>query len=154
MALRCGARTPLDCLHDHIRPFLRQPRPAAADGYRALATCHADTDPSLTVSVRGGRVVWHCFARCGSDRARNALIRLGVGAACLIRPAADVASDLEQVRAVIEGKESHVRKVLLVAAILNGYDELPAGFALEGLAGSCGVSVREAYNARRATFKP
>lgn len=137
-----------------MRPFLRQPRPTGKDGYRALATCHQDRDPSLTVSVRGGLVVWHCFAKCGSDAARNALIRLGVSPACLIRPAADVASDLEQIRAVIEGDDSHVRKVLLVAAILSDYGELPAGYALEALAQSCGVSVREAYNARRATFKP
>lgn len=153
--LRCVARTPRECLEDHVRLHLRQPRETSGgDIYRALATCHADTDPSLTVSVRGGRVVWHCFAGCSSDRARNAMIVLGVPARCLIRPAADLGAELDAIRAVIGGKDSHAHKVLLVAALLESYDGLPAGHALEALAGSCGVSAREAYKARRAGLHP
>ena len=153
--MRCGARTPRDCLNDHVRPYLRQPTETrSGDGYRAVATCHDDHDPSLSVSVLGGRVVWRCFARCSSDRARNAMIELGVPAGCLIRPAADLGRDMDAIRAIIGGKESHAHKVLLVAAILEGYAELPAGQALEELAGGCAVSVRGAYDARRAGLHP
>lgn len=150
--MRCGARTPLDCLSDHIRPYLREPRENGTGSYRALGTCHDDHDPSLSVSVRGARIVWHCFARCSSDRARNAMIRLGVDARCLIRPAADVTADADLIRAITAGKNSHAHKVLLIAAVLEGYPELPAGHALEALAESCGVSQREAYKARRASL--
>lgn len=154
--LRCGSRTAADCLTDHVRPFLRQATQAGSggDSYRAIATCHDDTDPSLSVSVRGGRVVWNCFAKCGSDKARNAMILLGVPAHCLIRPAADLGADMDVIRKIISGERSHAHKVLAIAALLAGHDRLPAGYALEDLAEGCGVSQREAYKARRAELHP
>ena len=152
--MRCGARTPRDCLNDHVRPYLRDPTETRSDGYRALATCHDDHDPSLSVSVLGGRVVWRCFAKCSSDRARNAMIELGVPAGCLIRPAADLGRDMDAIRAIVSGRESHAHKVLLVAAVLEGYAELPRGRELEALAEASGLTGREAYKARRAGLHP
>lgn len=153
--MRCGARIPRDCVYDHVRPYLREPQEKrSGDGFRALATCHPDTKHSLSVGVVGNRVSWHCFAGCSSDRARNALILLGVPAACLIRPAADVSADQDAIRAIVGSKATHAHRVLLIAAVLEGYTELPAGYALEELAQSCGVSVREAYKARRTGLRP
>ena len=48
-----------------------------------------------------------------------------------------------------DGKsKAYVYGRLRLAALLRGYDGLPRGDALEGLAESCGVSAREAYKAR------
>lgn len=153
--LRCGARTPADCLNDHVRPFLKNPRPSGLESYKALATCHPDRNPSLSVSVRGGRIIWQCFAGCSSDAARNAMIMRGADGRCLIRPAADVTADVDLIRAIVSGKESHAHKVLLIAAVLDGHrGELPRGGALEVLAGGCGVSEREAYKARKLGLHP
>lgn len=148
--MRCGAATPLECLHDHIRPYLREARPKGPESYKALATCHDDRDPSLSVSVRFGRVVWNCLAGCSSDRSRNAMIMRGADGRCLIRAAADVTAEIDKIRAITLGKGSHAHKVLLIAAVLEGHPALPAGQELEALASDCGVSAREAYKARRA----
>ncbi len=156
MALRCGANVPEDCLADDVRPHLREPIEEGSGRYRARATCHKDMSVkgALLVNVFKGRVTWHCLAGCPSDASRNALILLGVRAACLIRPAADLAADLDGIRAIIEGKETPAHKVLLVAAILGSYAELPRGRALEALAESCGITGREAYRAKRAGLHP
>lgn len=124
--------------------------------YRARATCHSDRSikGALLVNVFKGRVTWYCVAGCSQDASRNALISLGVRAACLIRAAADLAADLDAIRSVIGGKETPARKVLLVAAILETYEELPRGRALEALADFCGITSREAYRARRAGLTP
>lgn len=154
--LRCGARTPKDCLEDDVRPFLKQPALKPNGSYRARATCHDDKSVSgdLLVNVFMGRVTWKCFAGCPPARSRNALIMLGIRAVCLIRAAADLAADLDAIRAVIEGRETPARKVLLVAAILETYEELPRGRALEALAELSGITSREAYRARRAGLHP
>lgn len=147
-----------ECLHDHIRPHLRDPRVAGPSSYRALAPCHNDTAPSLSVSILDGRVVWNCFTcrdRLGNEAAqkatRNALIRSGAPAPCLPQPKADAEAQLETIREIGTGKDSHAHKVLRIMALLGGWDDLPAGDALEALAESCGVSTREAYRARRAS---
>jgi hypothetical protein len=143
------------CIHDHVFPRLKDPKPKGKDGYRAVAPCHDDDGHSLSISAgAGGRVIWHCFAGCSSDRVRNALILAEVSGRCLVRPAADLAADMDAIRAIIAGADSHAHKVLLIAALLGGYPELPPGQALESLAESCGVSGREAYKARRAGLHP
>lgn len=152
--MRCGARTPGDCLEDHVRPFLREPKLKGPESYKALATCHPDREPSLSVSVRDGRIVWWCFARCSSDATRNSMIMRGVPARCLIRPAADVTADVDLIRAIVSGKDSHAHKVLLIAAVLDGQPVLPGGYALESLAEGCGVGAREAYKARKLGLHP
>jgi hypothetical protein len=142
------------CIHDHVFPCLDDPK-RNGKGYRALAPCHEDTAHSFSVSTgQGGRVLWHCFAGCSSDKARNELILLGVPGRCLVRPAADLAADIDAIRAIVAGGDSHAHKVLLIAALLGGFTELPPGQALEALAESCGVSGREAYKARRAGLHP
>ena len=139
-----------DCIHDHIRPWLRDPRPAANGGYRALAPCHDDQTHSLSVSIGGsGRVIWHCFAGCTSERTRAALIKAHAPAICLRRPAADAADFEAVVAEIVFGKESHAHKVLRLAAILRGFgDDLPGGAELRDLTGHCRVSLAEAYKAK------
>ena len=139
------------CVHDHVLPYLRQPKPGSdGQGYRALAPCHRDTEHSLSVSAGdSGRVIWHCFAGCGSEQVREALIGAGVPSRCLTRPAPDLRDREDAIRAIVHGKDSHAHARLKLAAILAGYDGLPKGDALEALAESCGVSMREAYRARQ-----
>lgn len=146
------------CIHDHVKPWLKDPK-RSNDGrsYRALAPCHSDRTRSLSVSIGfGGRVVWDCFActkRLGKEAAqtetRNALIRAGVPAECLRRPADDAAKFESVVNDLIFGADSHAHKVLRLAAYLRGYGfDLPGGAELRTLAEDCGVSLREAYKAR------
>jgi hypothetical protein len=155
--LRCGADDAAACLNDHIWPRLKDPRPAGAPAsYRALAPCHDDLTHSLSVSVMDGRrISWNCFAckeLLGNEKAqkatRNALILAKVPGICLPQTAPDAADDLEVIRAIIFGKGHRARGWLRIAALLDGYSELPHGDALEALAGSCGVSVAQAYRAR------
>jgi len=72
--MRCGATEPDDCLHDHVRPWLREPKITdAGTGYTALAPCHDDTTRSLSVSLVKGRILWCCHAcqkRLGKDAAQ------------------------------------------------------------------------------------
>ena len=146
-----------NCVHDHVRPHLREPKPTAGGGYRALAPCHEDATHSLSVSVDHGRVLWHCHAcanRIGSEKAqrltRAAMIRDGVPAQCLPRPA-DEARDLEaEIRGIVFGTDSHAHARLRIAALLEGHDGLPRGDELVALAESCGGSRREAFKARAA----
>jgi len=139
------------CIHDHVWPYLRDPKPGSEpDSYRALAPCHPDQTHSLSVSIGGsGRVIWHCFACRDSEKTRAALVKTGVPARCLRRAAGD-ASDFEAaVSALIFGEGSHPHTVLRIAALLRGYGtDLPAGAELARLAEDCGVSLREAYRAR------
>lgn len=156
--MRCGADDPDACLHDHIWPRLRDPRPAGTpSSFRAIAPCHDDRTHSLSVSVLDGRrISWNCFAckeRLGNEKAqkatRNALIQAKVPAICLPQTAPDAHADLEAIRAVIFGKDSHAYKVLKVAALLSGYEGLPEGDALEEVADDCRVGHSSAYEARR-----
>ena len=119
-----------NCVHDHVRPHLREPKPTAGGGYRALAPCHEDATHSLSVSVDHGRVLWHCHAcanRIGSEKALEA-----------------------EIRGIVFGTDSHAHARLRIAALLEGHDGLPRGDELVALAESCGVSRREAFKARAA----
>jgi hypothetical protein len=156
--MRCGAADPAACLNDHIWPRLRDPRPADAPAsYRAFAPCHDDRTRSLSISVMDGRrIAWNCFActeKLGKEPAqkvtRNALIIAKVPAICLPQSAPDAAGQLEEIRAIIFSKGHRAQGWLRIAALLEGYgDRLPHGDELEALAGSCGVSVAQAYRAR------
>lgn len=153
--MRCADE---NCVHDHVRPFLREPKPAANGGYRALAPCHEDSEHSLSISIGGnGHPVWCCHAcksRLGKDlmllRTRQALISDGVPERCLPLPAEAGRDMLAEIRELVFSGGSRCHNWLRIAAILEGYDGLPAGDALESLAQACGVSVREAYKARAA----
>jgi hypothetical protein len=157
--MRCGADGPAECLHDHIRPHLREPRRVSPVSYKALAPCHDDTEPSLSVSVIDDRrISWNCFACAavlGREKAqnltRNMLIRDGVPMRCLPQTAPDASDQLEEIRSIIFGGGPRTSGWLRIAALLDGYDRLPRGDELEALAGSCGVSMREAYRARSST---
>lgn len=146
------------CLNDDIYPHLREPRRGRDSGsYSALAPCHEDSRHSLTVSVGARGIVWcchTCLTRLGRKvmlkRTRQKLIEDGVPARCLPIPA-DEARDLEaEVRKVIFGGGSRTHGWLLIAALLEGYDDLPGGGELEVLAEAAGVSRREAFKARAA----
>jgi hypothetical protein len=145
-----------ECLHDHIRPHLRDPREAGRSSYRALAPCHSDTAHSLSVSVLDERVVWNCFTckkRLGNDVAqvatRNALIRDRVPARCLPQPASDAERQLEAVRQILGTKGKPAMRLLRIAAVLEGWGALPQGDELADLAASCLISRRTAFEARR-----
>ena len=138
------------CIHDHVRPWLKASKPKAGGGYRALAPCHDDRAHSLSVSVGGtGRVIWHCFAGCDSESTRAALIKAGVPARCLRRPADDAADFEDVMNWLVFGKDGQAAKVIKLAAYLRGYGyDLPGGGELRTLAEDCGVSLAEAYRAR------
>jgi hypothetical protein len=155
--LRCGARTPRDCLNDHVWPYLREPKPTAGGDYKALAPCHEDTTHSLSVSAGVRAVVWCCHAcktRLGKDlmlaRTRQALIDARVPERCLPMPADDARDLTEEIRGIVFGGGSRTHGWLRIAALLQGYDDLPRGTELEALAAECGVSRREAFAARAA----
>ena len=146
--MTCGP----ECIHDHVRPWLRKPKPAAdGNGYRALCPAHDDTEHSLSVSIGGKRsVIWHCFAGCTDAEVRHALIRDGVKARCLPRTKADAADMEERVYALLVSDLSHSHKVLRIMAVLSSGGELPRGSELERMASLCGVSRAEAYRSRPA----
>jgi hypothetical protein len=157
--MRCDAADGLECLNDHIRPFLHEPRPnTGRTSYRAVAPCHPDTDPSLSVTWLevDQRLLWNCFAcskvygtKKAQTRTRTALIRSGVSPRCLPQSAEDAADFQAAVLDIVFGKDSHPHAVLKIAALLRGFGgELPVGAELRALAEDCGVSLREAYRAR------
>jgi hypothetical protein len=150
--LRCGAADAAQCLQDHFLPRLRLPK-LSSDGksIRALSPCHADHEPSLSVGIKDGLVLVNCFAtRCTSKSTRRALIRLGISPACLPRSEADERDAEAEQLDILRSEMSAHHKVLRLAAMLAGYDDLPKGDALAELAESVGVSRREAFRARAA----
>lgn len=145
------------CIDLHVFPRLNAPK-RAPGGYRALAPCHNDTAQSLSVTwdARNQRIIWNCFSckqRFGDDVAqvvtRNALIRAGVSARCLPQPKNDAEAQLQAVREILGSKGKPAVRLLRIAAVLDGWDQLPRGDDLEALAESCLVSERTAYEARR-----
>lgn len=157
--MRCGAADAAECLDLHIKPHIRGATYTHVGlTVRGYAPCHADTKPSMTVGVRGDRIVWNCFA-CekvykhteAQQRTRNALIQAKIPVGCLPMAKRDSDAERDAIRELVFGKDSHAHKLLRIAALLEGYGELPAGYALEELAVSCGISTREAYKARGAS---
>jgi hypothetical protein len=154
----CGAEGDV-CLNEHVFPWLKDPRPAGKLSYRALATCHNDTSPSMSVSWLDERIQWNCFTckdKLGNEDAqiatRNALIRSGVPARCLPQGKADAESQLNTIRDILGHDGKPAQRLFRIAAILGGWGgELPAGDDLEALADSCRVSHRTGYDTRRAT---
>jgi len=145
------------CVHDHVRPWLREPKIADnGRSYTALAPCHADATCSLTVSAGDHQpVVWCCHAcqeRLGKDaaqiRTRHALIRSGVPARCLSLPREQVDSIVDDFRALLHADISQVEKVYRLSALIE-CGEMPKGGELDRLAEWCGVSRRAAYSATR-----
>lgn len=66
----------LDRLYDLLRAANLHPRRGADGNIMALCPCHDDRRRSLSVTVRGGRVLVHCFAGC---EPLSVLAALGVG---------------------------------------------------------------------------
>lgn len=157
--LRCGAADAAQCLQDHVRPHLSAPKPAT-DGWTALAPCHPDAAPSLSVSVKGDRVVWNCFSclrRLGKAESqvatRNALIRTGVSSRCLPQPKDDAESQLDEVRCIMGGEGTLGLRMLRIAALLGGWDQIPRGGELEAVAESCHIAGSTAYALRAQASK-
>jgi len=148
------------CLELHIRPRLKDPKPAGPFSYRALAPCHPDITASMTVSWLDGRIVWNCFAckkMLGNDMAqkvtRNALIaRNRIPARCLPQAKDDAEAQLESIREILDSDGKPAQRLFRIAAILGGWaDTLPAGEELEYVADSCHVSHSTGYDTRRAS---
>jgi hypothetical protein len=111
------------CYTEHVFPRLDSPKPKDDYSTRARCPCHADTDPSLSVSVgRNDRVVWQCFAGCNPLAIRAALIRSGVPPGCLIvaRPVQD--DVVTQIIKLYEAGLSHAELRWRVWSVLSGYE--------------------------------
>lgn len=156
--MRCGAKDAAECLHDHARPHLREPKVAAAgDSYSALAPCHDDTARSLTVSVGARRaIIWCCHAcqeRLGKDaaqiRTRSALIKAGVPARCLPVSRQQDDSMTDQFREILHSDRKKVDKLFLLAVLIECGGDPPVGGELDQVADWCGVSRRAAFDALR-----
>lgn len=151
----CGAQDAAQCLHDHVRPWLSEPKVTdAGDGYSAIAPCHDDTTRSLTVSAGRRMIVWCCHAcqrRLGKEaaqiRTRSWLIRAGVPMRCLPMTRAQVDSLVDQFREILHGGTKQVEKVFMLAMLTECGGEMPRGGELDRLAEWCGVSRRSAYEA-------
>jgi hypothetical protein len=151
--LRCGAADAAQCLQDHIRPRLRVAT-ISSDGksIRALAPCHPDRTPSLSVSLGDARpVIWNCFACKDSEKTRNALITsCQIDPRCLRRPVDDERRFEDDVLALFSAGVSHAEFKLRVRALSESYPpgELPTGGALADLASRSGVSLSQTYRRR------
>ena len=150
--LRCGAHDAAECLHDHIRPHLRKAKPSD-DGrtLRALAPCHDDREPSLTVSIGDARpVIWRCFAKCTAEETRRALIEHGVDPRCLQRAVIDDRRFEDAVLELFAEDLSHAAFRVRVRALVESYPpgELPGGSPFAALAARAGVSLAQAYRGR------
>lgn len=154
----CDARDSAACIHDHVRPWLTDPRPSDG-GYTALAPCHDDTARSLSVSLgKYQAVIWCCHAcqdRLGVDlaqvRTRSALIRAGVPARCLAVPRILADSMMDRVRDILHSKDKHVDKVFQLAVLMECGGEMPSGSELDRVAEWADVSRRAAYRSRLAS---
>jgi hypothetical protein len=155
----CDARDPEHCLHDHVRPWLKEAKPNdRGDTYSALAPCHDDTTRSLSVSVGDRRaIIWNCFAcreRLGNDmaqiRTRSALIRAGVPARCLPMTRTQSEGIVDQVRDIIHGDGGLPDRMFRLAVLLECGGEMPSGGELKDVAEWAGVSGRAAYRSRQS----
>lgn len=153
--MRCGARDAAECLHDHVRPYLRQAKPADnGQSLRALAPCHDDREPSLTVSIGQVRpVIWRCFAKCSQEQTRRALIEAGVDPRCLVRAGEDERDFELAILDLFTEDLSHAMFRVRVRALAESYPraELPSGATLAALTGRSGVSLSQAYRRRAST---
>lgn len=147
--MRCGAKDAAECLHDHIRPHLRRAK-LGDDGktLRALAPCHDDREPSLTVSIGQVRpVIWRCFAKCSQEQTRRALIEDGVDPRCLVRAGEDERDFEQAILDLFTEDLSHAMFRVRVRALAESYPrgDLPTGAGLKALVGRAGVSLSQAY---------
>lgn len=153
--MRCGADDAAECLHDHVRPHLRSAKVADnGKSLRALAPCHDDRDPSLSVSIGQVRpVIWRCFARCSQEETRRALIEDGVDPRCLVRSGEDERDFELAILDLFTEDLSHAMFRVRVRALTESYPrgDLPSGAPLAALVGRAGVSLSQAYRRRGST---
>ena len=50
----------------------------SGDGWMACCPAHADKNPSLSISEKHGRLLWHCFAGCSQEDVQQELISRGL----------------------------------------------------------------------------
>jgi hypothetical protein len=144
----------LECLHDHIRHHLREPKPAdSGRSIRALCPSHDDHRHSLSVGIGdSGGIAWNCFAGCTQLQVRAGLIRDGVHPGCLPIPRGDRDDLIEQLWQILgSDTRDHAIVRLRIAAALDGYRKMPRGDGLAALAARAGVSRRTAFSARQAS---
>ncbi len=48
------------------------------DGWMACCPAHDDKNPSLSISEKNGKLLWHCFAGCAQGEVQDAFIGLGL----------------------------------------------------------------------------
>lgn len=153
--MRCGARDAAECLHDHVRPKLRQAKPSDnGQSIRALAPCHDDREPSMVISIGKVRpLIWNCFAKCTQEATRQKLIEGGVDPRCLVRDGESERDFEAAVLALFAEDLSHAMFRVRVRALTESYPpgELPSGGPLAALTGRSGVSLSQAYRRRAST---
>jgi hypothetical protein len=151
--MACGSPA-RECFTWHVLPKLpgavhKRDDDGRHDPWSVRATCpaHDDTDPSLGVSVDGGRIKWNCFACKDSQKVRMALHRVyGVDLACLPIPAGEKQDILDLIAGLVSADtNSHAEIRLRIAAAIEGYRDLPRGHELERLADLTSVSRGKAY---------
>lgn len=147
--MACDA-VPRQCLEWHIKPHLLSPR-TASDGFRALCPAHDDREHSLGLSIgTKQRLIWQCFAGCTRARVRAELIAAGIDSGCLPFVGKEKADMLDLLRAVLTTDTAdHAGVRLRALAVLEGYEDLPRGAALEGLAGQVHVNRVAAYREKK-----
>jgi hypothetical protein len=136
----------LFCIGDHIRPWVANWTPHRGRPGSARGTCpvreHRDKQ-TLSVSVKGGRIVYNCFAGCSTAEVRAGLIRADVPAECLPLSADDkLRMDLAR---VLEAEPRGARRDLLIGVLVFNDGVLPTGAQLVRLGKRIGLSKSAIY---------
>ena len=50
----------------------------SGDGWVCICPAHADRTPSLSITQKNGKLLWHCHAKCSQEAVRSALAAAGV----------------------------------------------------------------------------
>ena len=50
----------------------------SGDGWVCICPAHADRTPSLNITKKNGKLLWHCHAKCSQEAVRSALAAAGV----------------------------------------------------------------------------
>ena len=50
----------------------------SGDNWITCCPCHEDHNPSLQLTEKDGKILWHCFAGCSQDAVKDALTQKGL----------------------------------------------------------------------------
>jgi hypothetical protein len=144
----CGSPT-RECFTWHVLPKLPGAKHKIGDdgqmdpwSVRVRCPAHEDHDPSMGVSVKAGRIVWHCFACENTLKVRMAMHHAyGIDLACLPIPAAEKQDILDYLADLLAADtKNHAEIRLRALAAIEGHRDLPRGAELGRLAGLARIS--------------